>query len=113
MRTSKSQQRHNYWQQQIEQWHRSGHSGMQFCREHDLSYHCFTYWRKKLAEKPSTSPVVEAEPRTSKFTKVVQTSTADAGADTGGLVMTLPNGVSFRGVTDSHIDLIGQLLQKL
>ena len=39
-----------YWQGHMERWHQSGQSQTVYCREHDLSYFRFQYWRRKLRE---------------------------------------------------------------
>jgi len=98
-----SQKRQHYWQQQIKRWSQSSVSGMQYCREHNLSYHRFAYWRKKLGSSPASN---EAQER--RFTKVVRRE----GSSDHGLTMILPNGISFQGITTDHIKLIGQLLEQ-
>ena len=44
-----TQQRDVFWQQQIASWLSSRLSAPAFCKLHDLSYHQFSYWRRKLA----------------------------------------------------------------
>ncbi len=39
-----------YWQDQVNSWRKSGRSQASFCNAHDLSYHRFTYWRRKFDE---------------------------------------------------------------
>lgn len=36
-----------HWQQQIEQWQRSGLSQQAWCTQHDIKLGTFTYWRSK------------------------------------------------------------------
>ncbi|MDD2558764.1 MAG: hypothetical protein PHH87_10855 [Desulfuromonas sp.] len=41
-----------YWTDRIALWHNSGQSIAAWCREHDESYCCFLYWRKRLEPQP-------------------------------------------------------------
>ena len=43
-----SQERRQFWQQYIGAWQASDSSGAAFCKQHDLNYAQFNYWRKKL-----------------------------------------------------------------
>ena len=36
------------WQQRIEDWQQSGESIAQWCREHNVVYHLFMYWKKRI-----------------------------------------------------------------
>nr|WP_236849178.1 hypothetical protein [Citrobacter freundii] len=58
-----TQERADFWQQQITAWLDSGLSGHAFCKSQALVYHQFAYWRKKL-EQPAASdslPGVDVE----------------------------------------------------
>ncbi len=44
-----------FWKPHIEQWSESGVSQVEYCRQHDLIPHRFTYWKTKL--KPKHLPV--------------------------------------------------------
>ena len=48
--TVESDELAEYWQGQINSWKTSGKSQASFCKAHDLSYHRFTYWRRKFDE---------------------------------------------------------------
>lgn len=98
-------QRRQFWQTHLEQWRHSDISGQQYCRDHELSYHRFNYWRRNLLNASATSSPGK---QTSGFTQVVRRDEYNAG-----LVMSLPNGISFRGITEDHIGLISQLLRQL
>lgn len=45
--THTEQQTH--WHQWITRWQQSGQNQAAFCEAHDLVYHQFIYWRRKLA----------------------------------------------------------------
>ena len=44
------------WRAHLQAWRKSGLSGMEYCRQHNLSYHAFNYWKKKC-HRPSPSEV--------------------------------------------------------
>ncbi|KEY57127.1 hypothetical protein, partial [Serratia sp. DD3] len=78
----KSQQRADYWREQITLWQASGLSGQIFCQQHQLTYHQFVYWRQKyrmpedplspgFAKVTATVPVNSAELTLSVSVKVV------------------------------------------
>lgn len=35
------------WSQRVEQWQASGLTAQGWCREHELNYHSFLYWKNK------------------------------------------------------------------
>jgi hypothetical protein len=41
-------EKHQYWYQQIDAWQQSGKPQRTFCMEHELSYSTFSYWRTKI-----------------------------------------------------------------
>jgi len=45
-----------FWKKQIEAWQSSGLEQTEYCRQNNLKYHLFTYWKKKLLH-PAESPV--------------------------------------------------------
>jgi len=52
-RTAELEALRRYWKEQIENWQKSGLSQSEFCRRHNLKFHRFVYWRKKLI-RPAT-----------------------------------------------------------
>ena len=56
-----TQERADFWQQQITAWLDSGLSGHAFCKSQALVYHQFAYWRKKL-EQPAAPDLFPALP---------------------------------------------------
>ena len=46
-----------YWQQHSELFSTSGLSRAAYCREHQLNYHCFGYWLKRLTPSTALLPV--------------------------------------------------------
>ena len=93
------------WRQYIEQWRNSGLSQQAFCRDRNLGYHQFHYWRKKLARSPANKP----QSRTSALVPV----TYPSPSTDNGLSIHLPNGISLRGIASDNLALVEQLLVSL
>jgi ribosomal protein L32E len=93
-----------YWREQIDAWQASGESQQAFCQQHELSYHRFTYWRRKLADQaverrrmPSALVPVRHEPTSSETT----------------LSLVLPSGIELRGIALDNLAVVRQLLGRL
>lgn len=43
-----------FWQEKLEEWETSGLSGSAWCRENQLSYYQFNYWRNIFISKSSS-----------------------------------------------------------
>jgi hypothetical protein len=94
-----------HWLPLVEQWRHSGQSQKAFCREHELNYDQFVYWRRKLAQ-----PVEAAAQRaTSALVPVTCTPLATGQ----GLSLRLPNGMELRGLTQDNLPVVQQLLAQL
>ena len=101
------QERVAYWQERVSQWHESSLSGAQFCKQQQLIYHQFLYWRCRY---DSDSNDAAATDSLSGFAKVVPL--ADSG-NANSLSMTLPNGCAITGITSDNVALISSLLAQL
>ena len=82
--SSKTEGLAEYWQGQINCWRTSGESQASFCKTHELSYHRFTYWRRKFDEQHS-------EPGGFALVKY-------QSAGTSHLSVALPNGLVVQGI---------------
>ena len=40
-----------HWKHHVDQWQASGLSGAAYCQQHQLTYHCFIYWRRKFSRR--------------------------------------------------------------
>ena len=100
-----SQERQQFWQQYIGAWQASDSSGAAFCKQHDLNYAQFNYWRKKLQ-------VNEAVEKPAGFAQVTQLA-ASHNRLLGELGVHLPSGISFSGVNAGNLDLVLALLRQL
>ena len=94
-----------FWQQRIDKWRMSGQSQQAFCKAHDVSYHRFVYWRRKL-EKPETA---NPSPSSSALVPV----TVRAPRKASGLSLVFPNGLELRGLSEDNLALAQQLLDRL
>lgn len=94
---------HHFWQHTLTEWAASGLSGAAFCRERTLSYHQFSYWRRKLG--------AEGESQASAgFARVAPVADTDAAQ---GLTVSLPGGVSITGLHADNVELLGAVLSQL
>ena len=102
-----AQDRQAEWQARIDAYRASGLSGSRFCQAHELIYHQFVYWRKKLA---GTDLVVQrGNPlAVNGFTQVVRERPANAE-----LTIQLPSGLSIQGIRHHNLDLLQALLERL
>ncbi|MBC8317945.1 MAG: IS66 family insertion sequence element accessory protein TnpB [Desulfobulbaceae bacterium] len=53
--SQKTDQSNKAWQAHIKAWGKSGLSGKEYCRQRQLSYHAFIYWKKKLVPRQSAA----------------------------------------------------------
>jgi hypothetical protein len=88
-----------YWQDQVNSRRTTGRSQASYCEAHDLSYHRFTYWRRKFAERHSES---------GGFALVKYRSEG-----TSNLSVALPNGLVVQGIASDNLELARQLLASL
>ena len=100
-----SQEREQFWQQHIEAWQASDLSGAAFCKQHDLNYAQFNYWRKKFQ-------IIEAVEKPAGFAQVTQLATSHSRLH-DELGVHLPSGISFSGVSASNLDVVLALLRQL
>ena len=97
----KSQQRADFWREQITLWQASGLSGQVFCQQHQLTYHQFVYWRQKYRDtEENISP---------GFTQVTTTQPVNYTE----LTLSLPNGLVITGLNDSNVTLLSAILRQL
>ena len=100
---NKSESLSTAWKVHIQDWQTTEKSQSAYCKSHDLNYHCFIYWRRKLAG-PTKSKTKSVQP--SAFVSV-QSSPAIVVED---LSLTLPNVITRQGITSSNLAVVQQLL---
>lgn len=94
-------QREAFWQQQLFDWQDSGLSGAAFCSRQNLSYHQFTYWRRKLAHGSVSRAVGFARATVMHVATPVE------------LTLTLPGGMVITGLHAGNVGLLGAILEQL
>jgi hypothetical protein len=94
------------WGRHVRGWQTTEQSQSAYCKAHDLNYHCFIYWRRKLvgATKRKTKPA-----RSSGFVPV-QSGPMVVVED---LSLALPNGMTLQGITSTNLPVVQQLLSLL
>lgn len=103
MSSTSSRERYEFWQRHMVTWQGSGLSGASFCKQHELNYAQFNYWRKKLvASAPESEPV--------GFTRVTQLATSSVQ---DGLALHLPSGMRLSGITAGNLDVAVAILRQL
>ncbi len=92
----------DYWGRHIQSWQQTGKTQSSYCRTHDLNYHRFTYWRRKLSTpgKGARQAVIR-----SGFVAVKPASQVSTN-----LIATLPNGVILQGICTDNLSVVKQLL---
>lgn len=94
-----------HWRPLVETWRRSGQAQKAFCRERDLNYDQFVYWRRKFSSRDA-----DQSQRTSSA--LVPVSFAPKAA-APGLSLVLPNGLELRGLTLDNVAVVERLLGHL
>jgi hypothetical protein len=100
---SHSQSRSDFWLEQIKAADLSGLSGATFCKQHDLNYSQFMYWRQKC-RKQATSM---SDSKSSGFVNV----SPSLFESSSSLSVSLPNGVVVQGIDSLNLPLVRQLLE--
>ncbi|NOR43142.1 MAG: IS66 family insertion sequence element accessory protein TnpB [Gammaproteobacteria bacterium] len=101
--TKQTESLSTHWASHLQSWQKTQQSQSAYCRDHELNYHRFTYWRRKLIKQasPARHPV-----KRSDFIAVEPCSSEAAQS----LTATLPNGVLLQGISASNLTVVRQLL---
>lgn len=94
----------SYWQQQITAWQATDLTQADYCKQNDLLYHRFIYWKQKFTSQ-RTVPVQSKS--SGGFVKVAPHKTES------GLSVTLPGGMVIRGIREDNLPLVCQLAGQL
>ena len=104
-RNTLSQALSEHWRRHIEDWRSSGLTQQAFCRNRDLSYHQFHYWRRKITQ-PST-------PLSTRPSPALVPVTYQPDSLSRGLSLQLPNGITLRGIAPESLAVVERLLETL
>jgi hypothetical protein len=92
------------WQLHLNAWQSSEQTQAAYCREHDLAYCQFTYWKQKLVQKVASAPCDSH----SGFVPV-----EIINGRSSSLTICLPNGASIEGVSEDNCQLARDLAKAL
>ena len=96
--------RRRFWKQQIEAWQESDLHQIEYCRQNNLKYHRFTYWKKKLI------PLVESPVC---LVQVPIARTITPGTSSGAVGLVLGNGYRIEVERDFDPLALKQLIHVL
>ena len=100
------QQRTDYWQQQLDNWIDYGLSGAAFCKQNELVYHQFAYWRSKLSKSDKAPSQTKSPPGFARVTSLPEVAMRE-------LTLTLPGGIAITGLHAGNVDVLGAILRQL
>lgn len=99
---ARSKQRCRQWERRIARWRASGESMAAYCRQHELSYAAFVWWRRRLGQ--AITPV-------SPLTLIPVVAPTSSG---GAITIRLPDGVGIeveRGFDAGVLNAVVRALQ--
>lgn len=103
-----------FWQNHLQHYQASGLSGMQYCEQEQLAYHCFIYWRRKFTAMEGVVPREPARLAKSKTGFVgVGLPTPTGSVTDEALELALPNGLVIGNIHSGNLELVGRLLESL
>lgn len=82
-------------------------SGAAYCKQHSITYHQFTYWRRKLLEDD-----LNQQQGSAGFTRVTAIEPRPLITHPE-LTLTLPSGVVITGLHVGNVDVLGAILRQL
>lgn len=114
---SASDEKTAYWQQPINHWQASDLSAAHYCQQHQVTYHCFIYWRSQFSREPeqTVDPAPPARKGLSAFVVAQPHESATAKAITvaDSLQLALPNGLVVQNIRDGNLSTVRALLERL
>lgn len=96
------------WRLLFDDWLASGLSSSDFCKNRDLVYDNFLYWRRKFERQESLGKLSPAK----QLVPVKKIQTVNDFYD-HGLEIRLPNGIVIAGLNEVNIQTVCQLLKQL
>jgi hypothetical protein len=88
-----------YWEQIHAEWKASGLTQPAFCRERNILYSTFAYWRTQLKEKNNLKNKTESIP----FAEIKMNSVKPIGVFQSEIKIRFPNGVMV--IVDKYVDI--------
>lgn len=56
-----NEQKRTYWQSHFDGWRQSGLSQPEYCKQHDLKFATFGYWRTRLSKPKNTQKLIPVD----------------------------------------------------
>lgn len=107
------QSKKQYWNTHIEGWKKSGLSQEQYCKQQDLSYAAFGYWRSRLL-KESQNTYKEIEPQPSFKQAIIKSSTEASTRSAASVIkIVMPNQMKVELPTDLNQIALTTVFQAL
>jgi len=101
--TNKNSNQKLFWQNHFSQWEKTNTSQASYCTKHDLNYHRFGYWRRKILSAEKTD---KKQNNSSAFIPVVERQPVTPS----NLSLSLPNGIILRGIDGNNVEIVQQLI---
>ena len=104
-----TEQEKSIWADHIQSQLSSGLSQQDYCKKQNIKVHCFWYWKRKLKSVTTRKSARAANRRDGGFIPV----TVAANTPSPALSIVLPDGTTFKGVTENNGSLTLQLIGAL
>ncbi len=100
-KNQKSEQDESFWRNHVSQWRGTGSKQATYCRQHNLSPHSFSYYKRKFSDGP--------EPIRRKRTGFVNVQVAPAVHRPEPLTLHFANGMRLSGIAEHNVSLVKEL----
>ena len=101
----KSDQNEQFWRNHVSQWRDSGLTQTAYCKQHDLSPHSISYYKRKFS--------AGVEPVRRRSTGFVNVHLAPEVNHSDPLTLHFSNGVRLLGIAEHNVSVVKQLTQVL
>jgi len=104
-----TEQQKSVWAEHIQSQLQSDLSQQDYCIQEKLKPHCFWYWKRKLKPVTGIKTAAAKARRKSGFVPVSIASNREPDS----LSIVLPDGMTFKGITEHNAPLVQQLIGAL
>lgn len=96
------EEKRSHWANHLKQWGASGISQSDYCRQHQLKPHQFTYWKHVFNDPKNVNPGTE-----NSFVAVQVTR--PSVQSTQGMTIQLPNGIHIKSPQPINLELVQEM----
>ncbi|HFE39417.1 MAG TPA: hypothetical protein ENK06_13565 [Gammaproteobacteria bacterium] len=96
------EEKRSHWANHLKQWGASGISQSDYCRQHQLKPHQFTYWKHVFNDPKKPEPCAE-----NGFVAVQVTR--PSVQSTQGMTIQLPNGIHIKSPQPINLELVQEM----